>query len=296
MKSFFSDKEILVMDGAMGTQLIAHGLPQGHPSILWNVERPALVFCVHESYADAGADWLTTNTFGGSTLMLNRSGLGDRLRELNLSAVDLARKAARGRCRVLGDIGPCGGFLEPLGELTEVELAEAVDAQAWILADAGVDGFVVETMSDPNEMRVTVAAVKRYGLPIIASYTYEHAAGGCRTMMGVRPYDASRTALEAGADIVGANCGTSLSLDDYLLLGQELVDAAEGVPVMLQPNAGTPVATDGGLSYRVSPTDFAAWAQCATTLGVRIIGGCCGTRPAHIAAAAHAVKKAARPK
>jgi 5-methyltetrahydrofolate--homocysteine methyltransferase len=115
-------------------------------------------------------------------------------------------------------------------------------------------------------------------------------------MMGVRPYDASRTALEAGADIVGANCGTSLSLDDYLLLGQELVDAAEGVPVMLQPNAGTPVATDGGLSYRVSPTDFAAWAQCATTLGVRIIGGCCGTRPAHIAAAAHAVKKAARPK
>lgn len=277
--------EVTILDGAMGTQLIALGLEAGQPSVIWNAENPTAVRGVHKSYADAGSNFLITNTFGGSAVMLDRCGWAGRLEELNRSAVALARDASEARCRILGDIGPCGEFLEPFGELTERSLADAVKLQAQVLADCGVDGFIVETMSDPNEMQVTVSTAKRLGLPVYATFTYERGACGFQTMMGTSPAEATRLACEAGADAVGANCGTSLSLDDYLELAKVILASAAGLPVLLQPNAGTPVDTGAGFTYALSDKAFADWARRAAALGVAIIGGCCGTAPAHIAAA-----------
>ncbi len=292
MKSFFLNHDVLVMDGAMGTQLIQLGLTHGHPSMLWNVERPQAVSSVHRSYADAGCNCLTTNTFGGSTLMLARYGLLERFEELNRQAVRLAKEAAEGRCFILGDIGPCGDFLEPLGDLTELELADAVKRQADQLLAEGIDGFIVETMSDTTEMQVTVSALKSFGLPIISSYTYERNGETYQTMMGTTPKQAALAAFHAGADAIGANCGTSLSLDDYLAIGADLMSCCHGLPVLLQPNAGTPIATPDGFEYGVSPADFAEWAETAAKLGIKIVGGCCGTTPDHIKAVAEALHSA----
>jgi len=293
MKTLLQDNGVLVMDGAMGTQLIERGLGQGQSSFIWNAEHAEQILSVHRSYADAGANCLTTNTFSGSPIMLDRSGIGHRFVVLNRLAVDLAREASSGRCKILGDIGPCGDFLEPLGDLTDFELEKSVRTQGEILADAGVDGFIVETMSDPNEMRVTLSALTHFELPIIASFTYERSAMGARTMMGNSPAEACRIAIEAGANVVGANCGTSLNLDDYLEIGRELLSAANGVPVMLQPNAGTPIEDQlGHFEYGVSPDSFGTWAEKALRIGVRVIGGCCGTTPAHIASALSATKVA----
>jgi len=292
MKPLFLNHETLVMDGAMGTELIKRGLVQGQPSMIWNVERSSDVLAVHRSYADAGCQCLTTNTFGGSTLMLDKYGLADRFEELNRLAVHLAREAAEGRCFILGDIGPCGEFLEPLGDLSDLQLSEAVKQQAGVLVAAGVDGFIVETMSDPAEMHVTVSALKSFNLPIISSYTFERTANSRQTMMGTSPREAALVAIHAGADAIGANCGTSMSLDDYLAVAEELLGCAHELPVLLQPNAGTPISTDDGYAYGVTPADFAVWAKAAADAGVKIIGGCCGTTPAHIAAVAEVIKEA----
>lgn len=291
MRAFRLDQAIILMDGAMGTELIKLGLAKGQPSILMNSEHPNDVISVHRAYAEAGSDCLTTNTFGGSLLMLEKFGLGNRFEELNRSAVRMAMEAAEGRCFILGDIGPCGDFLEPLGELSDTELTDAVRRQGEILAKAGVDGFIVETMSDPNEMHVTVSAIKSIGLPIICSYTYERTLNACQTMMGSSPREATLVAIHAGADAVGANCGTSMSLEHYLAVADELIACSHETPILLQPNAGTPIQSGDGYSYGVAPAEFGAWAKCATDKGIRIIGGCCGTTPSHIAAAAEAVKQ-----
>ena len=290
MNRLFLDRMHLVLDGAMGTQLIARGLELGHPSILWNVERPEAVLDVQQRYADAGSNCLTTNTFSGSPIMLDRSGIGDRFEDLNKAAVAITKQASAGRCLVLGDIGPSGEFLEPLGDMTEGELADSVRKQAALLAAEGVDGFIVETMSDPNEMRIALATLKEFGLPMISSYTFERTGAGIRTMMGTTPAEACLVAIEAGADAVGANCGSSLNLHDYLQVATEFVSAANGVPVMLQPNAGAPTEANGTYVYDVSTHAFGEWAALAARAGVRIIGGCCGTSPEHIDAVVHALK------
>ena len=285
MKSLFVDREVLILDGAMGTQLILRGLKMGEASIAWNVDRPQDVLAVQKSYADAGSNCLTTNTFSGSPIMMQRSGLSSRFEELNRAAVAIAKEASAGRCHVLGDIGPCGDFLEPLGELEESKLAESVKKQARILVEAGVDGFIVETMSDPDEIRVSIEALVEFGLPIVASFTYERSASGMQTMMGTKPNQAVAAAIGAGARAVGANCGTSLSLHDYLVLVGEILRACGGAPVMLQPNAGSPKSVGENFIYDVTPAHFATWAQAAVGMGVQLIGGCCGTTPAHIRAA-----------
>jgi 5-methyltetrahydrofolate--homocysteine methyltransferase len=286
MKRFFGERTALVLDGAMGTRLIAKGLALGDPSILWNVDRPDAVWAVHRSYADAGSQSLTANTFGGSPLMLARHGIADRMVELNSAGVSLAKEAAGGKCLVMGDIGPAGDFLEPMGDLTETVLRDAVKAQAEVLVSGGVDALIVETMSDPEEMRVTIQALKEFGLPVLATFTYERIGDSFKTMMGTTPEQATKVALEAGAGAVGANCGTSLSLDDYLLLGEVLTRVAEGAPVILQPNAGSPIATPDGTRYETTAAAFGAWACKALNLGVRVLGGCCGTTEEHIQALA----------
>lgn len=273
-------------DGAMGTQLLLAGLRPGECPELWNVEHPDRVAAIHRAYVDAGSMFVTTNTFGGSSLNLGKHGFGDRARDLNVAAAKLAREAVGGRARVLGDIGPFGDFLEPLGDTTVDELTASFQEQAAALAEGGVDGFIVETMVDPTELATAVRTAKAVAdLPVLATYAFNHSATiGFHTMMGATLQDAIDAALDAGADAVGANCGTDLSLDLYRALAERLLEAANGHPTVLQPNAGAPQLVDGQPRYLATPEDMAALATDALKMGISIVGGCCGTSPEHLAA------------
>lgn len=283
----------MVCDGAMGTQLIARGLGPGECAERWNLEQAPRVASVHEAYLAAGCDMVTTNTFGGTTATLERHGLAERAGEVNRCGAALARRAAdaAGGLRfVLGDIGPFGGFLEPVGEMRPDELLAMFQRQAEALAAGGVDGFIVETMVDPAELSLAVRAARGVGKPVMATYAFNAVEDGFRTIMGTTAEEAMRAAIEAGADAAGTNCGTSLSLEQYAQLAERLLGAAGNTPVIVQPNAGSPVMLDGQLQYRATPEDMAALAQRLLGLGVRVIGGCCGTTPAHLGAMARTVR------
>lgn len=275
----------LVCDGAMGTQLQALGLAPGECGMRWNTEAPQHVRAVHQRYLDAGADLLTTNTFSGTSLALAGHGLETRMAELNRAGAELARSVAGDRAFVLGDMGPFGGLLEPYGEIAAGVAADAFKAQAAALLEGGADAILVETMSDPAEASLAIGAARNAGaVCVVATFTFQHSPSGLRTMMGSEVATTLRAALDAGADIVGANCGTELSLDDYGRLAEQLVTLAENQPVIVQPNAGSPVLEQGKIAYHTAPAAFAAAAKRFLASGVKIVGGCCGTSPAHIAA------------
>lgn len=274
----------LLCDGAMGTQLIAAGLAPGECGERWNVDHPEAVEAIHRRYRDAGCDLLTTNSFGGTAHTLARHALDDRTFELNKAGAIAARRAGGERAYVLGDIGPFGDFLAPVGDFDESQVADFFTAQAAALAAGGVDAFVVETMSDPAEMTLAIRAAKSLHLPVIATYSFNLAGDSFRTMMGATVEQTVKAALEAGADVVGSNCGTGLSLDQYLRLADQLVKAAGTAPVILQPNAGAPRDDNGKLIYDASPKQMADIVPRLLGAGVRIIGGCCGTTPDHLKA------------
>ena len=276
---------VVVCDGAMGTQLMLRGLVPGECGMLWNTDRPDDVAGVHTAYAEAGCRLITTNSFGGTRSMLGRHGHSNRVGELNLAAAQLARKAAGPDRWVFGDVGPFGDFLEPLGDMTEDELLGIFAEQIAALAEGGADAILVETMSDPAEAAVAVRASKSVcGLPVAVTYAFQKSGGCFRTMMGSTTGDAVKAALEAGADLVGTNCGTDLGLDDYIALAVELKATAGDVPVIVQPNAGAPKNTPEGVHYDATPEDMAKAAVRLRDAGVSVIGGCCGTTPAHLAA------------
>jgi len=281
-------QRVLVGDGATGTQLQSLGLRPGDCGLLWNRAAPDLVREVHQRYLDAGADLLTTNTFSGTTLALAAHGLEARAAELNRAGAALAREVAGERAFVLGDIGPFGGLLEPYGETPPEVASAAFHSQALALIEGGADALLVETMSDPAEAALAVAAARAAGATcVIATFTFQHSPAGFRTMMG----SDVTAALQAvtTADVVGANCGTELSLDDYANLAAELVAAAGGRPVIVQPNAGSPALEQGRVRYRTSAEEFGQAGARFASAGARIVGGCCGTGPEHIAALAEAL-------
>jgi 5-methyltetrahydrofolate--homocysteine methyltransferase len=275
----------LLGDGATGTQLQQMGLAPGACGELWNVSEPERVRELHRRYVAAGADLLTTNTFGGTSFVLGNHGASHRVRELNLAGARLAREIAGAARWVLGDIGPFGGMLEPLGDTPAEDAGRAFREQASALLEGGADAILIETMSDPVEVELAVRASRAAGAKLIfATYAFQQSAVGFRTMMGTTVTDAVTAALTAGADVVGANCGTELSLDDYEKLTRELVTAAKGTPVLVQPNAGSPVLRDGKISYAESAAQFAAAVPRLLAAGARLVGGCCGSTPEHIAA------------
>lgn len=280
--------EPLLCDGAMGTQLIAAGLKPGEAAELWNVERTADVEAIHRAYRDAGCDLVTTNTFGGTTTALAKHDLADRAAELNELAVRYARRAVGGNCFLLGDIGPCGEFLEPMGTLSDADMTAIYREQSRALKQGGADAILIETMSDPNEMRIAIESAKSIAYwPVIATYAFNAPVNGVfRTMMGTGVEEAITTAINAGADVVGANCGTGLTLDDYVELARAIVAVAGSTPVIIQPNAGAPQTINGKTVHTATPGDMAAIVRPLLDAGVSIIGGCCGTTPAHLQAMA----------
>ena len=290
--------QVLVCDGAMGTQLMARGLSSGESGELWNVERPGDILAIHQAYLQAGCDIVTTNSFGASRLALERHGLQARTRELNLAGAKLARQAIISSGKMawaLGDVGPFGGFLEPVGEMAADHLKDIFREQCQALREGGADAILVETMVDPAEMVVAVkAACQVADWPVLATFAFnkvdDQASGGFRTIMGTTVEMAMKAAIEAGACVVGANCGTGLSLEDYQRLAEAITAAAGNTPVMIQPNAGAPVMVEGKVVHPATPRDMAAMIPELRNSGVRIIGGCCGTSPSHLQAMAAAIR------
>lgn len=275
----------LLCDGAMGTQLIASGLG-GDCGMLWNTAHPGRIRRVHEQYVKAGCNLLTTNTFGGTAHALGRHGHDHQVLELNRAGARIAREAIGQSGWVLGDVGPFGDFLEPLGETSANALGTMFREQIAALVDGGADAILIETMSDPAEMELAVTASREVAnLPILGTYAFQKTGNAeFRTMMGTAVEEAVERAVAAGADVVGANCGVELSFADYLELARQIVRAAGKTPAILQPNAGSPQTVNGEISYNATPEEMAALAEGLVGVGVRIVGCCCGTHPGHLAA------------
>jgi 5-methyltetrahydrofolate--homocysteine methyltransferase len=281
----------MLCDGAMGTQLMARGLAPGACGEQWNVTRSADVEAIHSAYVQAGCDLLITNTFGGTRSSLLRHGLDTQVTALNRAGAQAARRAAAGKALVLGDVGPFGGFLEPVGDTSPGELSAIYAEQIDGLRQGGADGIIVETMADPEEVAIAVRAARQAGdWPVIATYSFSQADGVFRTIMGTSAAEAVQAAIDAGADVVGTNCGTGLDLPDYVHLAEQLVAAAGATPVIVQPNAGSPQMVQGSAQYRATPQDMARIVGLLLGAGARIIGGCCGTTPEHLAAMARALR------
>ena len=283
--------EIILLDGGMGTMLQAAGLPIGQLPELWNVARPEAVTAIHRRYVEAGSRVLYTNTFGANRY--KAAGCGRSVRELVEGGVRCARAAAEGHdVKVALDIGPTGRLLEPLGDLDFEEACEVFREIVAAGAEAGADLIVIETMSDLNEMRAAVLAAKENSsLPVWATMTFE-ATG--RTFLGVTVGAMALTLTGLGVDALGFNC--SLGPKELLGLVRELREWTE-LPLILKPNAGLPDPATG--AYHITPEEFAAELSQAPALGVSILGGCCGTTPEFIRAAAAALRDlrpAPRPK
>jgi 5-methyltetrahydrofolate--homocysteine methyltransferase len=276
---------VLVADGAMGTQLQLAGLAIGGGGEAWNVAHPDWVLAIHAAYVAAGSDLILTNTFGASRFALDRYGLAGRRDELNAAAARLAREAAGAGRAVLGDVGPTGQLLAPLGTLTRDALREDVSARCRALLAEGADGIILETLTAADEAEVTVEAALGAGAAcVIASFSFERRRNGrVATMMGLSPRQAGALARTAGASLVGANCGTHLAFPDFAVLAGELAETS-GLPVMIQPNAGQPRLLDGTAVYEMTAQAFADGMRAVLAVRPAIVGGCCGTGPEHIRA------------
>jgi 5-methyltetrahydrofolate--homocysteine methyltransferase len=280
---------VIVADGAMGTMLQAAGLPTGMAPEAWLLENPDPVRGVHSAYVEAGSNMILTCTFGGTRTRLTRPGLADRVAEVNRRAVEIAREAAADEAYVAGDIGPLGEFLAPMGKLTYEQAVEIFAEQATALAEAGVDVLYVETMSDLNEARAAVEGAQqaisgRADIPILITLSFDRHG---RTNMGVSPEQAAEALLAMGVDAIGANCGATLEMTEGAVA--KMHEFAPEAILVAKPNAGKPHMVGREEVYDATPEDMADYARKFVALGARVVGGCCGSTPAHIQAIAQAM-------
>jgi 5-methyltetrahydrofolate--homocysteine methyltransferase len=283
-----AEKGVLISDGGWGSFLIAKGLHVGECPERWNLERRADVLEVAQSYADAGVDLLTTNSFGANRFRLAHFGLEGQAAELNRSAAAISREAIGPDKHVHASIGPTGEMLM-MGVVSEEEVYEAFRTQAVALEEGGADAVCIETFADVQEACAAIRAVKENTrLEIICTFTFQRGpTGNYNTMMGTTPEGMAEAVLAAGAEIIGANC--TLGPAEMVDLVRALRAAAPGVPLLVQPNAGQPQAQQGGIVYPETPDSMAAYVPRFLEAGANILGGCCGTTPDHI----RAIKKAA---
>jgi len=264
---------IRVFDGGMGSMLIAAGMPLGQCPETLDADK---IRWVHEQYVEAGADFILTCTFGGSAITLNKHGMGERTRAINRRNAEIARQAAGNRAYVVGDIGPTGELLQPFGACNESDMIASFAEQVRGLEDGGVDCFIIETMSDPNEMSAAARAVRSISeKPLIASMTFTATVRGYRTVMGTTVQQAAEAMHAAGADIIGANC--TLAPDEMVGLVRELCLYTRR-PVLAQPNAGRP-QIDGERVVYPPIENLEKHIEAIVDAGARLVGGCCGTDP-----------------
>ncbi len=281
--------EILVSDGATGTNLQKAGLVAGQTPEAWVLEKPDKILALAESFVDAGSDIILTCTFGATRLRLRESPLADSVAEINQRAVDIARKAASKRTNIFvgGSLGPTGLLMKPYGPATPEEVAASYEEQAKALSEAGVDLLVIETMFALDEAQSALEGARRVtDLPIVVSFSYDR---GARTMMGVKPAQVTGKFLPLGANVIGANCGTTLENMEKIL-GEYRTSAPEAI-FWAKPNAGLPeMGADNQAVYKVTPEEMGEYAKKYVAAGARIVGGCCGSSPEHVAGIVRAVK------
>src|SRR5262245_28558239 len=289
-RELLAEGEPILADGAMGTMLFAAGLQFGDPPEAWNVMHPDVVRRIHRGYLEAGSRILLTNTFGGNRLRLRLHGLDPRVAELNRTAAILLRAevdAAGGNALVAGDIGPTGEIMAPLGTLDEAEAVEVFAEQAAALIAGGVDLIWVETMSHLSEITAAIRGARQVSptIPVIATMTFDTRG---HTMMGVSPEEAARALLAAGADAIGGNCGNGP--DELLPVIEKMHVVAPDAVLVAKSNAGMPELVDLRAVYRADPPTMAQAGTDFREAGARIIGACCGSTPAHLAAMAEALR------
>ncbi len=281
------DGKIHFFDGALGTEFQRRGLEAKPAPDLWTLERPEVVARIHRDYREAGSEVLATNTFGSNRGRLSAHGHEGLVEDLNRRAVALARSVAGDEALVAGSVGPLGSILEPFGDLAVERAIEMFREQVVFLVEEGVDLVLIETMTSLQEALAALQGARDAGAEAVAvTATFEAAPGGVRTPFGETADAVARELTARGADIVGANCGEGLALMEEVVREFPRV---ENVPVLVQPNAGMPNIVNGTLSYPGTPEDFARFVLSATSKGVTLIGGCCGTTPEHVRAAVDAV-------
>ena len=270
-------RQAVLGDGAMGTMLHLAGLTDGAPE-RWNVERPDVVSSIHRGYVDAGSDFISTNTFGGTRNRLALDGLADRVAELNEAGARLAREAA-GERLVAGSMGPTGELMEPLGLLTPTDAIASFTEQAEALKAGGVDFALVETMSALEEAQQAIEGARRAGLPVVVTMSFDT---NFHTMMGVKPVRAVASLAEWGVDVIGANCGNGPA-EVERVMSEMAAAKPDGVVLMAKSNAGMPRWAGDRITYGGTPEIMADYARRMREIGVRVIGACCGSTPEHIA-------------
>ena len=277
----------LISDGATGTFLQQHGLEPGGCPEEFNSSHPEVVRQMAREYFDAGSDMVLTNSFGGSVFMQRKYGYGERVREFNRLAAEHARSQAPAEGLVVGSVGPTGEFLEPLGPVSESEMYDAFAEQVTALAEGGADAVVVETMTAIEEAALAIrAARENTSLTVMATMVFDRGPRGYFTMMGVTPERAAVELHQAGAQVVGTNCGNGI--DNMVEIAQRMREATDSY-LLVHSNAGIPSMRGGRIVYPESPDFMAERFQSLSDLGVNILGGCCGTGPEHIRALTQAL-------
>ena len=279
--------KVLVSDGAWGTFLQQKGMKPGECPEEWNITHPDEVFDIAKSYIEAGADMIETNSFGGTVFKVKKYGLGDKVFELNKAAAEISRKAA-GDKFVLGSVGPTGKILM-MGDVTEEELYDAFKEQVKGLEAGGVDAIMIETMTDLDEARLAIQAAKENTkCEVFCTMTFEKTVDGqFRSMMGIGPTDMVNTLIDAGAELIGANCGNGIV--DMIGIVEEIRKANNDIPVLVHANAGMPIYKDGETVFPESPDEMAILVPKIIAAGANVVGGCCGTTPEHICKVREAV-------
>jgi 5-methyltetrahydrofolate--homocysteine methyltransferase len=275
-------KDVILLDGAIGTELDKHGI-MGRASN--NLDNPDVVLKIQREYAGCGCDAITANTLTMNRIYIETHNVGVSVEDVNRAGVELARKAAGEGQYVLGNMSSTGQMLEPYGTYKESQFYDTFKEQAGILADSGIDGFIIETVFDLREAMCAVRACKdNFPLPVIVSIAFSTEAKGGRTMMGDTAEQCAKCLTDSGADVIGANCG---QIDpSQMAVIVSILKSATLLPILAQPNAGKPELIGDETIFKMGPEDFAKGIGECLSAGAQIVGGCCGTTPEHILAVA----------
>lgn len=277
--SLLKEKTVLLFDGSLGTELMRRGLEQGTLPDVWNLEKPEIIKEVFEQYYLAGSDLVQTATFQANGVALKKHGI-EKIEEINETSAKILKSVCPENACLIGDIGPSGEFLPPVGKASLDDMQNGFQVQAKAL-EKYVDAYHLETFSDLQEMKAAITAVKNESnKPIIASMTYKKAPKGFFTVMGNSVQECNKEFQTLGVSVVGANC--TLGSQDFIELAKVLRSITSDIPISVKPNAGQPELEGGVLVYKQKPEDFANDLKHVLEYGVQIIGGCCGTNSSHI--------------